>query len=278
MLQTYSLHEKWYTIGNTVIKLLSPEFTESDYLSNFRCTKQAHADVIFKIVPNKNIDSPLDFSDGETVKTVKDYRSQKVLWRTYSQKANIQKTEYDPSKLPLLNTFTVTEMMDLPKLLLKRDSVILHSSFIVADSKAILFTAPKQTGKSTQARLWEESGRATTINGDRALIEKKCDEWYASGIPFCGTSGICKTGSFPIKAIIILSQAKENKACCATSVEAARALISGCSFDKKDSVQTEKFFEIAENLISEVNFINYGCTPDKEAMTYLERFLMELKK
>lgn len=43
------------------------------------------------------------------------------------------------------------EMLALEKYLLKRNALILHSSFIEYRNKGIVFTAPSGTGKSTQA-------------------------------------------------------------------------------------------------------------------------------
>ena len=44
----------------------------------------------------------------------------------------------------------------MKKILLKYNGIILHSSFINFENKAILFSAPSGTGKSTQADLWKK--------------------------------------------------------------------------------------------------------------------------
>ena len=50
--------------------------------------------------------------------------------------------------------------MGLEHLLATQRAVILHSAYIDYKGKAILFSAPSGTGKSTQAELWmDESGR-----------------------------------------------------------------------------------------------------------------------
>ena len=51
------------------------------------------------------------------------------------------------------------------------DGIIFHSSAIMVDGEAYLFTAPSGTGKSTHTRLWREllGDRAVMINDDKAL-------------------------------------------------------------------------------------------------------------
>ena len=77
--------------------------------------------------------------------------------------------------------------VSLAQMLLPQNAFFLHSSFISVDGKAVLFSAPCGTGKSTQAALWEKHRQAEIINGDKAglLVENGV---YACGVPFCGTS------------------------------------------------------------------------------------------
>ena len=58
----------------------------------------------------------------------------------------------------------------LEKHVLNHGGIVLHCSYIKYKEKAILFSAPSGTGKSTQASLWEQHRGAKTINGDRALL------------------------------------------------------------------------------------------------------------
>ena len=47
----------------------------------------------------------------------------------------------------------MAELMELEHLLAMRKGILLHASVVCVDGEAVLFTAPSQTGKSTQASL-----------------------------------------------------------------------------------------------------------------------------
>ena len=99
--------------------------------------------------------------------------------------------------------------VSLPQLLLYHDALVFHASYVAERGQAILFTAPSQTGKSTQAALWEAHRGAHILNGDKAAVSLG-EQPMVHGMPFCGTSGICENVSLPLRCIVVLSQAKEN--------------------------------------------------------------------
>lgn len=111
-----------------------------------------------------------------------------------------------------LREITVFDGLDLPDMLLKRNIGILHCSFIEYQGNAILFAGKKESGKSTQAALWEKHRNAQIINGDRAAVICENGKLFACGIPFCGTSKICKNKKFPLKAVVCLSKGDSNTA------------------------------------------------------------------
>ena len=142
-------------------------------------------------------------------------------------------------------------------------------SYIIFRGRAILFTAQKQVGKSTQAALWEKHMGAEVINGDRALIRCVDGEWRAFGSPYCGTSRICKNADARIAAIVILCQAEENSLRCAKPNEALAALMSGISYDTQSKRSTEKCLDICGKLIEAVPFYKLDCVPEKSAVEAL---------
>lgn len=264
-----SLHETRYRFGDTVIALTSPEFTESSFLSCFRFHGEEKSDIRMEIVPSDSAE------EDASAHTVRDVGTGRILWQRKLLPDGSISVKADPSIISHLNTRTVTEMMELPALMLTRGCMILHASFIEKDGRAILFTAPKRTGKSTQAKLWETEKHAVTVNGDRALIGKRGGVWYAHGLPFCGTSGICRNESCPLQAVVILSQSDVNDVRSADGREIASALLSGCSFRADDDGQMNDFLRVAESLSADVPFIRLSCRPDKEAADILENYLTE---
>lgn len=61
--------------------------------------------------------------------------------------------------------------------LLQQDALVIHASYIEFMGRGILFLGPSGTGKSTQARLWNEHAGAPILNGDRALLRQKDGIW-----------------------------------------------------------------------------------------------------
>jgi hypothetical protein len=124
-----------------------------------------------------------------------------------------------------LREVTVFEGIDLPSMLLEKGIGILHCSFIEYEGNAILFVGDKQVGKSTQAALWENFRNADVINGDRAGIYYENGKFYAEGIPFCGTSKICKNKKLPLKALVCLSKGLRNEIKRLNAVEGVMKII-----------------------------------------------------
>lgn len=149
------------------------------------------------------------------------------------------------------------------------DSAVFHASFIEYNGEAILFTAPCGTGKSTQASLWEKYKGVEIINGDKTLIFEKNGQLFASGLPFSGSSEICKNKILPIKAIVRLGQSKENKINILTGVKAYKAVFEGCYHSVWSNEYNKKTSLIAEKIATAVPVYSFDCLPDKTAVDAL---------
>lgn len=94
--------------------------------------------------------------------------------------------------------------------LIRRNTIVMHSSLIDVNGEGILFTGPSGTGKTTQAELWHEHRRAEIVNGDMVFIHKEKDgRFYAYGSPWHGSSEYCLNKKLPIKAIIVPVKAEQ---------------------------------------------------------------------
>ena len=194
-------------------------------------------------------------------------------------------TRYTPADTSHSETFFTAEsfpiMMDgrymwssvsLAQLLLPQNAFFMHSSFISVNGKGILFSADRGTGKSTQAALWEKYRGAEVINGDKAgvLVENGV---YACGVPFCGTSGICKNKTFPLGAIILLGQAPENKIRQLSGIEALQRILQNVYLDLLAPNEQAKIFDLLIELLGSVPVYSFECTPDEKAVEVLENAL-----
>lgn len=201
-------------------------------------------------------------------------------------KANGALTKYTPANTSHSETFFTPRsfpiMMDnrfmwssvsLAQLLLPQNAFFIHSSFISINGKAVLFSAPCGTGKSTQAALWEKHRGAEVINGDKAgvIVENGV---YACGVPFCGTSGICKNKIFPFGAIVLLSQAKTNSIKRLGGAEALHGIMQNIYLDFIAPDEQLKCADLIIELLSDIPVYHLGCTPDERAVITLEKKLI----
>lgn len=92
------------------------------------------------------------------------------------------------------------------------DGIMLHSSCVVVDDRAYLFTAPSGTGKSTHTELWLKlfGDRAYILNDDKPAIRIIDDKVYVYGSPWSGKHDIQRNARAELGGIAILRRGKEN--------------------------------------------------------------------
>jgi len=178
------------------------------------------------------------------------------------------------------NTLAAKTLMDalgLEHLIARAGGFIFHCSYIDVGGKAVLFTAPSGTGKSTQADLWQKYRNADIINGDRAAV-RICDGIpTACGIPFAGSSQYCKNRDLPIAAIVYLSQAPENTLRTVKGYEAFLRIWEGVSVNTWDKTDLELVSSAVQTLAAQVPVFHLCCTPDESAVLTLEAALRKLE-
>lgn len=166
------------------------------------------------------------------------------------------------------------ELYDLPHALVCFGKMLLHCAYVLYDGKAILFTAPSGTGKTTQANFWKERLNAQIINGDRAAIGVSNGEAVAYGLPFSGSSEDCENVSAPIAAIVSLSQAKENRVERLRGADALKQLLRGVYVLPEHQADLPLHMTIAAELIERVPVYHLTCLPQAES-AYLLRDVLE---
>lgn len=169
-----------------------------------------------------------------------------------------------------------TSLLALERRQIKKDAMILHCAYIEYRGEAILFSAPSETGKTTQANLWEKYRGSRTVNGDRSLLGKRDGRWTAQGWPVCGTSEVCHNESIPVRAVVMLSQAQENRAQRMTPGQAFPLLYSQITVNKWNTQDHIHTMDLMEDFLGSVPVIHLGCTISREAVDCLEEALQSL--
>lgn len=89
---------------------------------------------------------------------------------------------------------------------------MLHSSAVVVDNKAYLFSAPSGTGKSTHTSQWLKlfGDKAYILNDDKPAIMITDGKVYAYGTPWSGKSDLNLNLGVPLQGICVLERSEEN--------------------------------------------------------------------
>lgn len=159
--------------------------------------------------------------------------------------------------------------------LLKMDAPILHASYVDYRGQGILFTAPSQTGKTTQAQLWHDVTGAEIINGDRVLLRKRGDIWYSFGYPCCGSSNICINRAVPLAAIAVVEQSRENHIEEVSAAKKIKAIVTATEMYPQNHIELERALNLAEDLALRVPIVRLCCRPDEGAVNVLKDYLEE---
>lgn len=165
--------------------------------------------------------------------------------------------------------------LPLHHLLLQKDAVIIHGSYIIVNGEAIIFSAPSGTGKSTQAELWRQYRGARIINGDRVLIRRRDKGFTAGGMYYSGTSGICENVTVPIRAIVLISQALQSTAEKCRGAEAFRRLLRECAYSTEFENDPADIAALLADVVNTGDIVKLDCLPDESAVIALEEYLTE---
>lgn len=89
--------------------------------------------------------------------------------------------------------------------------MLLHSSAVVYENKAYLFSAASGTGKSTHTQLWlKQFDGSYILNDDKPAIMKTDNGIFAYGTPFSGKTDWNVNKGIPLQAICALERGEKN--------------------------------------------------------------------
>ena len=149
----------------------------------------------------------------------------------------------------------------------KHHTAAIHSSVIVANNEAIMFLGESGTGKSTHTRLWRENIKgATLLNDDSPFLRIVEGKAIAYGSPWSGKTPCYKSESYPLRAIVRLSQAPHNAMRKLRGAKAIGALLPSMppafAFDKE---LEERMIDILSATMADVAVYHLECLPNAEA-------------
>lgn len=152
--------------------------------------------------------------------------------------------------------------------IIHKGGFFLHCSCLMYRGEAIIFTAPSGTGKSTHAALWRKylGNEVAMINDDKPLVRERDGRFFIYGTPWRGKHGIGANISAPIRAIVFLYQAPENKAEKLDPISALSLILQQTVIPSNKN-DLSLLLDILGSLLESVQLFRLGCTISEEAVT-----------
>lgn len=154
------------------------------------------------------------------------------------------------------------------RFLLKYNGCMLHSSAVVVDGHAYLFSANSGTGKSTHTNLWIKhfGEKAFILNDDKPALRKVNGCWYAYGTPWSGKTDLNSNKKVKLGAIVFLERS-DNNWIEPISVKEAIPRFFRQTVRKLDFEETmDAVLENMEKVITEVPIYKMGCNISDDAV------------
>lgn len=158
--------------------------------------------------------------------------------------------------------------------LLQFEGFQLHSSAVILNGCAYLFSAPSGTGKSTHTEKWVRLFDARYLNDDKPALRYKDGRWMAYGTPWSGKHDLSKPEKAPLGAIAFLRRGVENSIERMTAQEAIPYYISQLPRAISGELM-EKQLSLLDQLLQDVPVYLLTCRNDDEA-AYVARTAMEV--
>lgn len=154
------------------------------------------------------------------------------------------------------------------RFLIPHTGCMLHSSAVVVDDYAYLFSADSGTGKSTHTNLWLKhfGDRAFIINDDKPAIRKIEDTWYVYGTPWSGKTDINVNTRVKLGAIVFLERSKDNWIEEMSIKEAIPKFLNQTVRKLKAEEKMDMVLKNMEMLLLENPIYKMGCNINDEAV------------
>lgn len=161
--------------------------------------------------------------------------------------------------------------------LLDYNGMVLHSSCIMLNNEAYLFSAPCGVGKSTHTALWQTyfgKDKAVIINDDKPVLRLMKDGFYAYGTPFSGKTDLNINAKVKVKAIIFIEQDKDNHIERMDEKSAINCILNQ-TLRPKNKEKYIKLLQLMDQLIGQIPIYTLGCTISTDAVQLVYNTIKE---
>ncbi|WP_418792216.1 hypothetical protein [Phosphitispora sp. TUW77] len=283
-----------YCISDLIIEIAAPEWVLHDNFKFFSC-KNGNPDVYCKVKFEKRPGKPaagvkiiaktpgtLIFEYEKHIHNLSGdehdipcYTTASMDWSSYTMFID---PEYNnPNDDAIVQTVKEGIFVSLREAVIGRlaqkNGLIIHSSTILWQGRAIMFSAPSGTGKSTHAHLWQQLYNTPILDGDAAACRIIDGSPIVYGLPWCGTSGEFINQSAPLGAIVFLQQSKENSIVRLDFRESVLRLAARCFLLPWSNELMNQYLDTVQEITAETECFLLNCLPDFEAVELVKKCL-----
>ena len=149
--------------------------------------------------------------------------------------------------------------------LIKRGGMMLHSSAVVKDGRAYLFSGPSGVGKSTHTGYWLKLyPDAYILNDDKPALRLTENGFFAYGTPWSGKHDISRNEGVPLGGIAFLERAEADRIELLGSGSAAKGLIEGTVRHIRRE-RMEELLATVDLIVRSTPIYRIGCTRSPSA-------------
>ncbi len=225
--------------------------------------------------PSEKVDFTLFYAEQESMDyLVERYSLPEGLQQAYRYGPDVVLTNRDftlCTMLPLVDkaSFAVLSNQIYYAHAARRQMLQLHCATIEDRGRGILFLGPSGIGKTTQAERWAQYRGAAIINGDIGFVQRTPRGYIAWGSPWHGSSPYCLNTSVPVKALVVLKQAPENRLRELTGFEKVREVSSSVFYPTWLEDGMELCTDTLNHLLTDLPVYRLDNRADEEAVHLL---------
>ena len=156
--------------------------------------------------------------------------------------------------------------------LLNFNGSFLHSSAVILEGKAYLFSAPSGTGKSTHTEKWCRLFGAHYLNDDKPALRLVDGVWMAYGTPWSGKHDLSSNEGAPVGAVAVLRRGEENTITRMQPAQAMPWIMSQTTF-RLGREDMDKQLALMDSFLRQVPIWQLSCR-NEDAAAFVSRGAM----
>lgn len=150
--------------------------------------------------------------------------------------------------------------------ILRYNAFFFHSAVVSYEGKGYVFTGKSGSGKTTHAMLWKEVfSDAVIINGDKPMIRREKDGFFAYGTPWNGKEGLHKNTSVKIEGVFFIEQDDKNSVKKLSHKEVLEKVFSRTNYIREPELNV-LLINLLESFVTEVPFYKFSCNLSRDAV------------